>query len=162
MLTALLILLALPTAGEPISPPPRQPALLPVPGQADGPDHVHRALRRGPERRLRRHPLPRRAARPGTQPHADVLRHLSRGPRLVQDREEHAGADRREVHRPLAPHRDPRRGRRRKQVRPRPLERRLLRSPQDVRGRRLGARHRRRVRRCSARSTRRTSGRSTR
>ena len=94
-------------------PASRQPALLPVPGQADGPDHLHRALRRGPERRLRRDPLSRRAARAGIQPDPDVLRHLSRGPRLVQDREEHAGADRRQVHRPLAPDGHPRRGRRR-------------------------------------------------
>ena len=49
------------------------------------------------------------------------------------------------VHRPLAPLGDPRRGRRTEQVRPRPMERRLLRSPQGVRGRRLRAGHRRRV-----------------
>ena len=64
MLATLFLFMSLPAAGEPISLHPDQPALPALPRQADRPDHFHRALRGGPERRLRRHPLPRRAADP--------------------------------------------------------------------------------------------------
>ena len=92
MLATLFLLLSLPAAGEPISLHPDNPHYLLFRGKPTvlitSTEHYGAVLNGD----FDADSLPRRAARPRPQPHPHVLRHVSRGPRLVQDREQHARA----------------------------------------------------------------------